>query len=267
MPLVGRSPMSGVIENRMETPGTLDELTVLARDNDPFRQDRSEGHKLGQWLHGTWRAWASRSARTAGPSTSGPALPAPRVPAPRVGQPDGSVYPERRERRGSGCPTGCQQGSQVARVRPVRPRSPTSATPSRSSASSRRRPRSRSCRAGRRRPGPERGGLRPASAPGGQKSIQPCRLAVIGEKSSLEPVLGPVAAEYGADLYLPTGEISDTILHQMASRTAAEKRPLIVFYFADCDPSGGRWAISVARKLHALSELWVPSGSRCTGWR
>ena len=89
----------------------------------------------------------------------------------------------------------------------------------------------------------------------GGGGIQPCRLAVIGEKSSLEPVLGPVAEEYGADLYLPTGEISDTILHRMATRTAAEQRPLIVLYFADADPSGWQMGISVARKLQALSEL------------
>ena len=55
-PLLGRSPLTGVIEEHMEEGWTLDELTVLARDNDPFRQDRSEGHKLGQWLRGTLEA-------------------------------------------------------------------------------------------------------------------------------------------------------------------------------------------------------------------
>jgi hypothetical protein len=49
MPLLGRSPLTGVIEEHMEAGYTLDELTVLARDNDPFRQDRDEGHKLGRW--------------------------------------------------------------------------------------------------------------------------------------------------------------------------------------------------------------------------
>ena len=100
----------------------------------------------------------------------------------------------------------------------------------------------------------------PAAHLEGGAGIQPYRLAVIGEKSSLEPVLGPVAEEYDADLYLPAGEISDTILHHMASRTAAEERPLVVFYFADCDPSGWQMGISVARKLQALSELLGPFG-------
>jgi hypothetical protein len=72
----------------------------------------------------------------------------------------------------------------------------------------------------------------------GGAGIQSYRLAIVGEKSSLGSVLGPVAEEFGADLYLPTGEISDTIMHQMASLALAEERPLIVFYFADCDPSG-----------------------------
>lgn len=38
---------------------------------------------------------------------------------------------------------------------------------------------------------------------------QPYHLVLVGEKSSLRPVLGPVASRYQADLYLPTGEISE----------------------------------------------------------
>jgi hypothetical protein len=37
-----------------------------------------------------------------------------------------------------------------------------------------------------------------------------------GEKSSLEDVVTPVARQHDADLYLPTGEISDTLIHQIA---------------------------------------------------
>jgi hypothetical protein len=53
MPLLGRSPLTGVIEEHIDAGYSLDELTVLARDNDPFRQDRSEDHKLGKWLRDT----------------------------------------------------------------------------------------------------------------------------------------------------------------------------------------------------------------------
>ncbi len=49
-------PLTGVIQEHMDAGYSLDELTVLARDNDPFRQDRAEGHKLGRWLRDTLEA-------------------------------------------------------------------------------------------------------------------------------------------------------------------------------------------------------------------
>lgn len=54
---------------------------------------------------------------------------------------------------------------------------------------------------------------------------QPFKLVMVGEKSSLAEVLGPVAASYKADLYLPTGEISDTLIYRMAQIGAADGRP------------------------------------------
>ena len=44
----------------------------------------------------------------------------------------------------------------------------------------------------------------------GFEGRQPYRLALVGEKSSLADILGPLAERYNADLFLPTGEISDT---------------------------------------------------------
>jgi hypothetical protein len=85
--------------------------------------------------------------------------------------------------------------------------------------------------------------------------VQPYRLVLIGEKSSLRPVLDPIAERYGADLYLPTGEISDTQIYMMASDGYEDGRPMVVLYFADCDPSGFQMAISVSRKLQALHDL------------
>ena len=84
---------------------------------------------------------------------------------------------------------------------------------------------------------------------------QPYRLVMVGEKSSLRPVLDPIAVRYQADLYLPTGEISDTQIYQMASDGAHDGRPMVVFYFADCDPSGWQMSISVSRKMQALIAL------------
>ena len=85
--------------------------------------------------------------------------------------------------------------------------------------------------------------------------VQPYRLVLIGEKSSLRPVLDPIAERYGADLYLPTGEISDTQIYMMASDGYEDGQPMVVLYFADCDPSGYQMAISVSRKLQALHDL------------
>jgi hypothetical protein len=87
------------------------------------------------------------------------------------------------------------------------------------------------------------------------RGTQPYKLVMIGEKSSLEPVLAPVAETYEADLYLPTGEISDTQVYRIASVAARDSRPLVVLYFADCDPAGWQMGISVARKLQAFKVL------------
>ncbi len=90
------------------------------------------------------------------------------------------------------------------------------------------------------------------------RGVQPYRLVLIGEKSSLEPVLSPVAAGHQADLYLPTGEPSDTMLHQMARTGAADGRPMVVLYFSDCDPSGWQMPVSVGRKLQAFKIQLFP---------
>jgi hypothetical protein len=87
------------------------------------------------------------------------------------------------------------------------------------------------------------------------RGVQPYHLVLIGEKSSLEPVLGSVAAEYDADLYLPTGEMSDTLIYRIAETATADGRPMVVAYFADCDPAGHQMILSVGRKLQALKVL------------
>jgi hypothetical protein len=88
--------------------------------------------------------------------------------------------------------------------------------------------------------------------------VQPYKIVMIGEKSSLEPVLGPIAATYKADLYLPTGCLSDTLIYQMAKVGADDGRPLVVLYFADCDPSGWNMPIEVGRKLQAFQVSLFP---------
>jgi hypothetical protein len=88
--------------------------------------------------------------------------------------------------------------------------------------------------------------------------VQPYKIVMFGEKSSLAPVLRPLAQRYQGDLYLPTGEISDTLLYKMASIGAADGRPMIVFCFSDADPAGWQMPISIARKLQAFRVTHFP---------
>lgn len=90
------------------------------------------------------------------------------------------------------------------------------------------------------------------------RGTQPYRIVMIGEKSSLEPVLGPLAQAYEADLYLPTGECTDAMLHRMAEAGHADGRPMRVLYFSDCDPAGWQMPISVSRKLQAFETAFFP---------
>jgi len=97
--------------------------------------------------------------------------------------------------------------------------------------------------------------LKPQISIDGFEGTQPYRLALIGEKSSLETILAPLAAQYDADLFLPTGEISDTQIYLLAKAAADDGRPLVVLYFADCDPAGWQMGVSVSRKLQAFKTL------------
>jgi hypothetical protein len=87
---------------------------------------------------------------------------------------------------------------------------------------------------------------------------QPYAFAFFGEKSSLEPVLRPLAQTYRADLFLAAGELSDTLVWRMARDAAADGRPLIVFCFSDFDPAGAQMPVSIARKLQALKVMSFP---------
>ena len=91
--------------------------------------------------------------------------------------------------------------------------------------------------------------------------VQPYKIVMVGEKSSLEPVLSPIAESYKADLYLPTGCLSDTLIYQMAKIGADDGRPMVVFYFSDCDPPAG----TCRRKSAANSRHSRPSSFQtCT---
>ena len=87
---------------------------------------------------------------------------------------------------------------------------------------------------------------------------QPFRLVIFGEKTGLEPVLGPVADRFGASLYLPSGEISNTMIESMARCGAADGRRSIIFTFSDFDPTGHNMPVNIARKMQAFKDLLYP---------
>jgi hypothetical protein len=87
---------------------------------------------------------------------------------------------------------------------------------------------------------------------------QPYHLVIYGEKTSLADVLSPLCDRYAADLYLPSGEISDTLLYQMAKVGADDGRPMAVLVLAEFDPAGNQMAVSIGRKLQAFRDLHFP---------
>jgi len=87
---------------------------------------------------------------------------------------------------------------------------------------------------------------------------QPYAIVIFGEKSSLEDVLLPIARRYSADLYLGAGEASDSLLHQMAKDGAEDGRPLVVITATDFDPAGWQMPVSIGRKLQAFRDLLFP---------
>jgi hypothetical protein len=105
---------------------------------------------------------------------------------------------------------------------------------------------------------PDAANINPTVGLANFSAAQPYRIVFIGEKASLDEGLTPVARECGADLYLPTGNISDTLVHQIAKNGAEDGRPMVVLYFSDCDMSGWNMPIEVGRKLQAFKALLYP---------
>lgn len=238
--------MSSPLRDQLEAEGgTLSELTVLAPQNDPFRVDTPAGHRDAQWLmaqldelglHGTVHlrglhyALLGRTKPNGSPYTNTDSdwnwLAKPAKAARWLGYLDFDRIVDQRNsppivrtaNRGTGDVYVTTDLDVVL---------------------------------------PDPDDLRPQVGID-IEAMQPNRLILWGEKSSLDPVLAPIAERYRADLYLTTGEPSDTLIHQMMSTAATDGRPLIVLTFSDCDPAGWQMPISLARKLQALHALKFP---------
>jgi len=95
---------------------------------------------------------------------------------------------------------------------------------------------------------------------------QPYHIVMVAEKSSTAQFLEPVAEALDTDLYTPAGEITDSFIWEIASAAMAGGRPLVVLTFDDGDPSGWQMAISIARKLQAFQQLWLPDLASIHRW-
>jgi hypothetical protein len=105
---------------------------------------------------------------------------------------------------------------------------------------------------------PDADDLQPVPFADGFEPRQAFHFVIFGEKASLEEVVLPIAEAKQADLYLPTGEISDTLIYQIAKDANDDGRPLVLFTLSDCDPAGRQMSVSIGRKLQAFRDLLFP---------
>jgi hypothetical protein len=90
---------------------------------------------------------------------------------------------------------------------------------------------------------------------GGAADQQRYHICLLGEKTGLRTILAPLAEEFRADLLLPSGEPSITMLDRLVKRAIADSRPLVILCFTDCDPTGQGIPATVARKVQAMLAL------------
>ena len=247
--IVNHSPLSALLEATCRGEAcSMKDLTVLATQNDPFRRDTPAGHRDGAWLANTARrlGLGNRTIHLRG-------LHYMVIDQPK---PDGEPYTNTdknwswlQERAGKAARwLGYIPFEQIVDERNAEPSILIHGKPVPNPFIS----------VGLSVDLPDADDLVPQIMIADFRGVQPYRLVLIGEKSSLEPVLGSIAARFGADLYLPTGEPSDTQLHTMAKVADEDGRRMIVFYFSDSDPSGWQMPISVGRKLQAFKVGFYP---------
>jgi hypothetical protein len=229
----------------------LKDLTVLAVQNDPFRCDTPTGHAEGAWLAGQIEALGLRKA------VHLRALHYRLIGRPK---PNGSPYTNTDPDwawLGNGPGKAGRWLGYVGfnEIVDARNEKPLIQLVDRDTGQS---PVAWVSISGLRVELPAAADLEPYVLTGDFHRAQLYRLAYFGEKTSLSEVLSPVAARLGADLFLPTDEISDTMVHDMAEAAAEDGRPLVVLTFSDSDPSGWQMPISIGRKLQALKALKFP---------
>jgi len=83
----------------------------------------------------------------------------------------------------------------------------------------------------------------------GYCAVQPYHLEVWCEKSTMNDVLGPLCESYGANLQTGAGEMSITATLALVRRLQLVNKPARILYVSDFDPAGQSMPVAVARKV------------------
>jgi hypothetical protein len=242
----GLSPLrQALVAAAAEAGCPLKDLTVLAPQNDPFRVDTPAGHRDGEWLAITARELGLGDRRIHLRGLHYMVLGRPK--------PDGSPYANTEEdwewlQAGAGKAArflGYIPFEQIVDQRNAEPAIREFSHPDPYPYLT----------VGIDVEIPDAEEITPRLGVADFRGVQPYHLVLVGEKSSLGEVLEPIARGHDADLYLPTGEPSDTLLYRMAAAAVTDGRPMAVLYFSDCDPAGWTMPVSVSRKLQAFNVL------------
>jgi hypothetical protein len=81
------------------------------------------------------------------------------------------------------------------------------------------------------------------------KSQQPYHLEIWCEKSTMNDVFEPLCERYQADLQVGAGEMSITAVLTLVNRLVQAGKPARVFYVSDFDPAGQSMPVAVSRKI------------------
>jgi len=242
-----KATLRRVIERARDDAGRrLDDLTVL--QNDPYRIDTPAGHRDAQWvtehldaLYGTYRRAHLRGLHYA------------IVAAGNVQKPDGAIYRNTHDDwkwLGNTAGKAARWLGYIPFERIIDQRNAPPVIHRTSKVETR-----ANILYGIDIDLPSVRDIQPEAYAVGFVPRQAYHFVIFGEKSSLEDIARPIAAQYEADLYLPSGEISDTLIHSMA-KDAEDGRPMVLFSLSDCDPAGRQMPVSIARKLQAFRDLF-----------
>jgi hypothetical protein len=89
----------------------------------------------------------------------------------------------------------------------------------------------------------------PSYSVSGYEAEQDYHLEVWCEKSTMNDVLAPLCQRYGANLQTGLGELSITATLLLVQRLQQASKPARIFYVSDFDPAGQSMPVAVSRKI------------------